>query len=81
MPKSTLDRLAEAHGVALSYVDETGKMQIVDDSTKRGILAALGVATDGATAIEAPPQSRSRSLAAEQPADGSRGTRLHARMA
>jgi 4-alpha-glucanotransferase len=58
MPESTLDRLAEAHGVALSYVDEAGKTQIVSDSTKRGVLAALGVSTDDASLVDVPPPNR-----------------------
>jgi 4-alpha-glucanotransferase len=58
MPKSTLDRLAEAHGVALSYIDEAGKTQTVSDSTKRGVLAALGVSTDDVSLLDAPPPNR-----------------------
>jgi 4-alpha-glucanotransferase len=61
MQKATLDELAEAHGVALSFVDETGTAQIASDSTKRGILAALGVSPDNATVVEAlPPAHRTR---------------------
>jgi len=60
MPKSALDRLAETHGIELSYVDETGTTQIVHDSTKRGILTALNVSVDGV--VEArPPRRRGRS--------------------
>jgi 4-alpha-glucanotransferase len=63
MPKTRLDRLAEAHGVALSYVDETGTRQVVNDATKREILTALGVSTDDVVGPP-PPSRRERTSAA-----------------
>jgi 4-alpha-glucanotransferase len=43
-----LDRLAQAHGIELDYISETGEHHIVSDETKRGVLRALRVeaATD-----------------------------------
>jgi 4-alpha-glucanotransferase len=39
-----LDHLAQAYGIEPSYVSERGKHCIVSDTTKRRLLAALGVA-------------------------------------
>ncbi len=66
MPKSTLDNLAEAHGVALSYVDETGTKKVVDASTKRGVLSALGVSTEVTDAVVPRPSRARRSRARTQ---------------
>ena len=38
-----LDRLAEAHGIALSYVTETGEERFPSDECKRRMLGALGI--------------------------------------
>jgi 4-alpha-glucanotransferase len=70
MPKSTLDRLAEAHGIELSFVDETGKTRIVGDATKYGILAALGVSVDSADLDRvSSPGRRSRSRESSRQTD------------
>jgi len=53
MSSAALDRLAEAHGIALSYVNERGETVRVSDTAKRGLLEALGVPADGEAAIEA----------------------------
>ncbi len=53
MPSAALDRLAEAHGVAVSYISEVGGKRLVGDATKRKLLEALGVPASGAAAIEA----------------------------
>lgn len=69
MPNSTLDRLTEAHGIALSFVDATGKTKVVSHSTKRSILAALGVSGDYANADDIAASSRAnRSRESEMPA-------------
>lgn len=39
-----LDRLAQAYGIEPSYISERGARCVVSDDTKRGLLAALGVA-------------------------------------
>jgi len=39
-----LDRLAQAYGIEPSYISERGARCVVSDETKRGLLAALGVA-------------------------------------
>lgn len=39
-----LDRLAHAYGIEPSYISERGARCVVSDDTKRGLLAALGVA-------------------------------------
>ncbi|MGH7706777.1 MAG: 4-alpha-glucanotransferase [Vulcanimicrobiaceae bacterium] len=41
-----LDRLAELAGIESSYVDYWGTEQLVDDETKRALLAAMGLASD-----------------------------------
>jgi 4-alpha-glucanotransferase len=38
-----LDRLAEAYGVELAYISETGERRLVSDATKRGVLHAMGI--------------------------------------
>jgi 4-alpha-glucanotransferase len=38
-----LDRLAEAHGIALSYITETGEERFPSEESKRRMLAAFGV--------------------------------------
>jgi 4-alpha-glucanotransferase len=39
-----LDRLAEAHGIGLAFVDEKGQERFPSEEAKRRLLAALGVA-------------------------------------
>jgi 4-alpha-glucanotransferase len=53
MSSDALDRLAEAHGIALSYVGVKGERVDVSDAAKRGLLAALGVPSDGDAATGA----------------------------
>jgi 4-alpha-glucanotransferase len=53
MPSAALDRLAEAYGIALSYVSDRGETLHVSDAAKRGLLEALGVPADSDAAIEA----------------------------
>jgi 4-alpha-glucanotransferase len=55
-----LDQLARAYGILLDYVSETGETRAISDATKRGLLAAMGVAAtteeDIASALrQAPP--------------------------
>jgi 4-alpha-glucanotransferase len=55
-----LDQLARAYGILLDYVSETGETRLISDETKRGLLAAMGVAAatdeDIASALrQAPP--------------------------
>jgi len=49
----TLDRLAQAYGIELSYVSERGEHCIVSDETKREVLHALGVAAADEGEVEA----------------------------
>jgi 4-alpha-glucanotransferase len=46
-----LDRLAEAHGIELSYISETGEYRVIGDETKRALLDCLG-AHDGVVPID-----------------------------
>lgn len=39
-----LDRLAEAHGIGLAFVDEKGRERVPSEEAKRRLLGALGVA-------------------------------------
>ena len=55
-----LDRLAQCHGVALSYFDHAGERQDVPDTTKRAVLASLGIDVADSEAIR-------RSLATAPP--------------
>jgi 4-alpha-glucanotransferase len=48
----TLDQLARAYGIELSYRGERGEERVVGDVTKRGLLHALGVPVDGADRIK-----------------------------
>jgi 4-alpha-glucanotransferase len=61
-----LDRLAEAYGISLGYVSEAGTYQRVSERAKRGILAALGVATrteeDVASSLAAAPAPQPREM-------------------
>ncbi len=41
-----LDRLAEAHGVAIAFKDEMGTMRFPSEAAKRHLLSALGVAAE-----------------------------------
>ncbi len=41
-----LDRLAEAHGIVLSYITETGEDRFPSEDAKRRMLGALGVPAD-----------------------------------
>ncbi|MEO5732403.1 MAG: 4-alpha-glucanotransferase [Rubrivivax sp.] len=41
--QNPLDRLAESHGIQLAYVSELGERRLIDDTTKRALLTALGV--------------------------------------
>ena len=41
--RTSLDQLAEAHGIALSYVGETGGRRLVGDGVKRALLTSLGI--------------------------------------
>jgi 4-alpha-glucanotransferase len=55
-----LNQLARAYGILLDYVSETGETRAISDETKRGLLAAMGVAAtteeDIASALrQAPP--------------------------
>jgi 4-alpha-glucanotransferase len=47
-----LDRLAEAHGIELSYVSETGERRVAGVDTKRALLAAMGVEAETDQQIE-----------------------------
>jgi 4-alpha-glucanotransferase len=47
-----LDRLALAYGIELSYRGEWGEKRVVSDSTKRGLLHALGVRADNTEDME-----------------------------
>ncbi len=56
-----LDRLAEAHGIGLAFIDEMGQERVPSDDAKRRLLGALGIpaTTDdevrrSLTALEAP---------------------------
>ncbi|MGE0767112.1 MAG: 4-alpha-glucanotransferase [Hyphomicrobiaceae bacterium] len=53
MSRTALDRLAEAHGIALSYMSEAGDWRDASDAAKRGLLAALGVPADSDAAVDA----------------------------
>ncbi|MEZ5818756.1 MAG: 4-alpha-glucanotransferase [Hyphomicrobiaceae bacterium] len=73
MAEKPLDRLAEAHGIALSYISETGESRPISDDAKRGLLGALGVAarTDadleaGLAAVKSQPRSGSRSVSSAE---------------
>jgi 4-alpha-glucanotransferase len=46
-----LDRLAEQLGIAASYRDQEGRLQIVSESTKRALVSAFGIRSDDARAI------------------------------
>ena len=46
-----LDRLAQAYGIASTYVSEQGEERIVSDASKRGLLKALGVTAGNAEEI------------------------------
>ncbi|WP_088347173.1 MULTISPECIES: 4-alpha-glucanotransferase [Rhodomicrobium] len=41
-----LDRLAEAHGIGLAFVDEMGRERVPSDDAKRRLLTALGIAAE-----------------------------------
>ena len=47
-----LDRLAQAYGIASTYMNERGEERIVSDASKRGLLNALGVKAGSAEEIE-----------------------------
>lgn len=53
MTHHLLDRLAEAYGVQLSYISETGDRMIASESAKRAVLTAMGVAADNADMVSA----------------------------
>jgi 4-alpha-glucanotransferase len=55
-----LDRLAEAYGIAPSYINERGKTCVPSDETKRGILSAMGVAAADADEVAASLRSAPR---------------------
>jgi 4-alpha-glucanotransferase len=40
---AALDQLADAYGVELAYVSETGERRLVSETAKRGVLRAMGV--------------------------------------
>lgn len=46
-----LDRLAEANGIELSYLSETGEHRVIGDETKRALLECLGAA-DGHVPVD-----------------------------
>ena len=46
-----LDELAQAYGIELSYVSETGEHRVVADEVKRALLAAMGVEAGDDTAV------------------------------
>ncbi len=48
-----LDRLAEAHGIELGYVSETGEHRLATIDTKKALLAAMGVNADSEAEIRA----------------------------
>jgi 4-alpha-glucanotransferase len=57
-----LDRLAEAHGIGLAFVDEMGNERHPSDAAKRRLLAVLGVPAEteedirqGLAGLESPP--------------------------
>jgi 4-alpha-glucanotransferase len=57
-----LDRLAEAHGIGLAFIDEMGQQRFPSDAAKRRLLRVLGVPAEtdedirrGLARLEAPP--------------------------
>ena len=57
-----LDRLAEAHGIGLAFVDEMGNQRFPSDAAKRRLLGVLGVPADtdediarGLARLQSPP--------------------------
>lgn len=52
MTNGALDQLAQAYGIAPSFVSETGELRVVSDDTKRALLAAMGVAAASEQAIQ-----------------------------
>jgi 4-alpha-glucanotransferase len=57
-----IDELAQAYGIELSYVSETGEHRVVPDEVKRALLAAMGVEAgdDAAVASSLAHVSQSR---------------------
>ena len=49
----TLAQLAECHGIQSAYEDPEGRIQVCPDSTRRALLAAMGLATDNQADLDA----------------------------
>ncbi|MEM7043845.1 MAG: 4-alpha-glucanotransferase, partial [Pseudomonadota bacterium] len=52
-PGNPLDRLAAAHRIESDYIDIWGQRQTIGENSKRALLAAMGVAADSDTEIDA----------------------------
>lgn len=51
MHSKPLDRLSEAYGLQLSYIDGNGRRQVPSDAAKRAVLRAMAVAADDDAAV------------------------------